>query len=140
MKRSLALGGQAMSTSGLNHYTLWCAPQDLPELVAFYGKYLQLTPGDRPVMPAPGYWLYCGSNPIVHLYAGSEQRTSGPTGALDHISFRAHNLEQTRAFLRAEGVAFEELPVPGWPLHQIFLRDPLGLKIELTFDLNEEGG
>ena len=37
-----------------------------------------------------------------------------------------------------EDFAFDELPVPGWPLHQLFLRDPFGLKIELTFDLNEE--
>jgi len=27
--------------------------------------------------------------------------------------------------------------VPGWPLHQIFLTDPVGLRIELTFDISD---
>jgi catechol 2,3-dioxygenase-like lactoylglutathione lyase family enzyme len=127
-----------MSTSGLNHFTIRCAPDDLPELLAFYTKFLHLKPGPRPAMPRPGYWLYIEDNPVVHLYACLEKRDSGPTGPLDHISFRAHGLEQTRAFLRAQGMAFDELPVEGWPIHQIFLRDPNGLKLELTFDLNQE--
>ena len=32
---------------------------------------------------------------------------------------------------------WREAPVPGVPLHQIFLLDPVGLKIELTFDAAE---
>jgi hypothetical protein len=32
------------------------------------------------------------------------------------------------------GIPHEELPVPGWPLRQIFLHDPVGSRIELTFD------
>jgi hypothetical protein len=31
-------------------------------------------------------------------------------------------------------MSWEERPVPGFPLHQVFLTDPLGLRIELTFD------
>jgi len=30
--------------------------------------------------------------------------------------------------------------VPGWPLHQVFVHDPKGLKIEMTFDLTAEDG
>jgi catechol 2,3-dioxygenase-like lactoylglutathione lyase family enzyme len=127
-----------MSVSGLHHFTIRCAPADLPRLKDFYTGVLQLTPGDRPVFPAPGYWLYSKGQAIVHLYAGEAQTNTGPTGPLDHISFRAHDLDVTREFLRAGGIAFDELPVPGWPLHQLFLRDPFGLKIELTFDLDEE--
>jgi hypothetical protein len=35
------------------------------------------------------------------------------------------------------GLKFREAPVPGFPLHQIFLHDPAGLMIELTFDMPE---
>lgn len=129
-----------MSTTGLHHFTIRCAPQDLPELVDFYSKYLKLTTGARPVMPFPGFWLYSGASPLVHLFACLDQKETGTTGALDHISFRAHGLEETRAFLREDGIAFDDIPVAGWPLQQIFLRDPNGMKIELTFDLNEEQG
>ena len=62
------------------------------------------------------------------------------TGPLDHISFRAVDVEKTKAHLRAQGVEYTEAPIPGWPIHQVFLRDPKGLKIELTFFLDEERG
>ena len=29
------------------------------------------------------------------------------------------------------------VPVPGFPLHQIFFLDPVGIKVELTFDSAE---
>ena len=127
-----------MSVSGLNHYTLRCVPQQLPALLDFYTRVLHLTPGARPVMPFPGYWLYSEGQPIVHLAAfgnGEEGRFTGP---LDHISFRAHGIAATKALLQAEGIAYEEAPVEGWPIHQIFLRAPDGLKVELTFDTDQE--
>jgi len=129
-----------MSVSGLNHYTIRCTPDELPALHDFYTRCVKLEAGARPVMPAPGYWLYSEGKPIVHLYAALEQSAAGPTAALDHISFRAHGLDETRAHLKEQNVAFEEFPIPDWPIHQLFLRDPFGLKIELTFDLDEEAG
>lgn len=127
-----------MSISGLNHFTIRCVPSDLPAIRDFYTKYLNLTAGERPTMPRPGFWLYSDGQPVVHLYASLDERVDGPTGALDHISFRARGLEKTRAFLRDDGISFDEFPLPGTQIHQIFLRDPMGLKIELTFDLDEE--
>lgn len=127
-----------MSVSGLNHYTIRCTPAELPALHDFYTRCVQLEAGARPEMPAPGYWLYSDGKPIVHLYAALEESAAGPTAALDHISFRAHALDATRAHLASQQVPFDEFPIPGWPIHQVFLRDPFGLKIELTFDLDEE--
>jgi catechol 2,3-dioxygenase-like lactoylglutathione lyase family enzyme len=131
-----------MPVQALHHYTLGCTPSDLEPLREFYTKHIGLTVGARPPIPAPGYWLYACGQPIVHLYAiGSN---SGPwdgtpvTGPLDHISFRAYGLDETRQHLRANGIPFDEAPVPQWPLHQVFLRDPKGIKIELTFWLEDE--
>ena len=39
-----------------------------------------------------------------------------------------------RARLKRLRLTWDEAPVPGFPLHQIFLRDPTGMKVELTFD------
>lgn len=132
-----------MPVSGLHHYTLRCAPHELPALHDFYTRIVGLEVGARPEIPAPGYWLAAGGQAIVHLYALLDDAAAPPagwaTGPLDHISFRAHGLAATRAHLQAQGVPFEEAPVPGWPLHQVFLRDPKGLKIEMTFDLFAEG-
>jgi catechol 2,3-dioxygenase-like lactoylglutathione lyase family enzyme len=127
-----------MQVSGLNHFTIRCLPDQLPALLDFYARLLQLTPGARPVMPFDGYWLYAEGQPLVHLAAFAEERPASNTGPLDHISFRAHGIQQTRDFLAQQGIEFQEAPVEGWPLHQIFLRDPQGLKVELTFDTREE--
>lgn len=131
-----------MPVSALDHFTIRCSEADLEPLRDFYTRHIGLRVGDRPPIPAPGWWLYSEGRPIVHLYAiGNAPETpagAAVTGPLDHISFRAHGLEATRSQLRAAGVAFEEAPVPGWPLHQVFLRDPKGLKIEMTFDLDAE--
>ena len=142
-----------MPVSGLHHYTLRCVPAELPALHDFYTRVIGLTVGARPDIPAPGYWLYAGGHPIVHLYAhlshpsdeagaaSDAEQGAAPmwvTGPLDHISFRAHDVEGVRRNLRELGVPFEEAPVPGWPLHQVFVRDPKGLKVEMTFDLDAE--
>jgi catechol 2,3-dioxygenase-like lactoylglutathione lyase family enzyme len=127
-----------MLIAGLNHYTIRCSPSDLPELVEFYTQVLNLTVGERPTMPRPGFWLYSEGRAIVHLYAKLDRRDWGPTGGLDHISFVTRGLEKTRVRLRHAGKSFEELPVAGTPIHQIFLRDPTGLTVELTFDLDQE--
>ena len=41
------------------------------------------------------------------------------------------------ARLAAAGIAHEAFTVPGLGLKQIFLRDPDGVRIELTFDAGE---
>ena len=128
--------------SALHHYTIRCTEAELPALRDFYTRVLGLEPGARPVMPAPGYWLYAGGQPIVHLYALLAHPDDGPrtpaTGRLDHISFRGRGLQQTRDKLQSLDVAFAEAPIADWPIHQLFLHDPKGLKIELTFFLDEE--
>jgi len=44
-----------------------------------------------------------------------------------------------RARLNSVGVSFDERPVPGRRMYQIFFKDPAGLKVELTFDIEREG-
>lgn len=60
------------------------------------------------------------------------------TTGLDHISFRASGLDEMRRHLQAQGVQVAEAPIPGWNIHQLFLHDPHGLKIEMTFWLADE--
>jgi catechol 2,3-dioxygenase-like lactoylglutathione lyase family enzyme len=107
----------------------------LAPLLDFYTRVIGLAVGARPDIPAPGYWLYSQGQAIVHLYAIGESNDAS-TGPLDHISFSASGLDETRASLGAMGIPFEEAPVPGWPLHQVFLHDPSGLKVELTFSMD----
>ena len=132
-----------MPVTALHHFTVRCTPGELPPLVDFYTRVLRLEIGARPEIPAPGAWLYAGGQPIVHLYAHlatPEAPSQPPTGHVDHISFRSHGLREMREHLARHGVPYQEAPIPGWDLHQLFLHDPRGLRIELTFWMKDEEG
>lgn len=131
-----------MPVTALHHYTIRCTPDELPQLVDFYTRVLRLEVGARPEVPAPGAWLYTGGQPIVHLYAHLAHAApvhDAGTGPLDHISFRARGLTEMRAHLASHGITFTEAPIPGWDIHQLFVHDPHGLKIEMTFWSEDEG-
>jgi catechol 2,3-dioxygenase-like lactoylglutathione lyase family enzyme len=128
-----------MQLDRIDHYTLRCTEAQLEPLRVFYGDVLGLQVGPRPDFDFPGTWLYLGGHPVVHL-AALAHRTETQAGVaasasgLDHVAFRASGLAATRRRLTERGMSWEERPVPGFPLHQVFLTDPLGLRIELTFD------
>ena len=121
----------------LEHYTIRC--ESLERTRDFYRDVLGLIDGDRPNFPFRGYWMYLGGVPIVHLVDAQEPaERDGPqvgvdTAALDHIAFRGLDIEATRATLRAHDLKFRENAVPGGRIHQIFVRDPDGILIELNF-------
>jgi hypothetical protein len=57
----------AMQATFIHHYSISAPADVLSELVSFYEKILDLKPGARPDFGIPGYWLYSGEHPIVHL-------------------------------------------------------------------------
>ena len=130
-----------MAVDMLEHFTVRCT--SLERTRDFYSQIIGLRVGPRPDFDFAGYWLYLGEQPVVHLVLESERddgRAPRPatsdapeTGALDHLAFRGQDLEGSRALFRAHGIPFKERPVPGKPLHQIFLHDPDGVMIELNF-------
>ena len=126
-----------MAVDMLEHFTVRCT--SLERTRDFYSEIVGLRVGPRPEFDFAGYWLYLGNQPVVHLVLederadGRSQAAGQDTGALDHIAFRAQDLAGTRALLRAKGLDFKEAPVPGRPVHQVFVRDPDGVLIELNF-------
>jgi len=119
-----------MTVSGLNHFSI--RTTDLARSRDFYPRALDLRDGERPPFPFPGHWMYCGEVPVIHLI-GVEAEVGRDTGAVDHLAFTAHDLDGTRERLRGHGYDFEERTVPGMNLHQVFVRDPDGVLIELNF-------
>ena len=126
-----------MAVDMLEHFTVRCV--NLARTRDFYSEIVGLAVGPRPDFDFAGYWLYLGDQPVVHLVLEDEredacaQRPGQDAGALDHIAFRRQDLDGTRALLRAKGIDFKEAPVPGRPVHQIIVRDPDGVLIELNF-------
>ena len=124
--------------SGIHHFTVGCAPGDLPALLDFYTAKLGLKEGHRPALRHPGHWLYAGDHAIIHLNALLPATPTGGGGPLDHVALQARGLSTTRRALHAANLPFTESPLTGTTLHQVFVQDPLGLRVELNFDLSVE--
>lgn len=129
-----------MGLDALNHYTI--RPADLEATRAFYVDVLGLEVGDRPPLGFPGYWLYCGGQPTVHLIGPRERdahlpRERGGTGLLDHIAFSCTGLQEMRERLARLGVRHEERVIPRDRQTQIFLHDPDGIAVELNYPPSE---
>lgn len=121
---------------GIHHFTIRCTQAELETVLAFYRDVLGMRAGPRPSFSFSGHWLYIGEAAVVHIAAiASPGEIGSRTGSgFDHVSLLSRGLAATRRRLQELGISFEESPVPGWPLQQIFLLDPVGSKIELTFE------
>jgi catechol 2,3-dioxygenase-like lactoylglutathione lyase family enzyme len=124
-----------MGLEALNHYTIRTA--DLERTKDFYVNVLGLPVGERPPLGFPGYWLYCGDMPTVHLVGPRDgddgARTAGKTGLFDHIAFSCRGLSDVRSRLAKHDVHYTERVVPRDGQTQLFLVDPDGVGVELNF-------
>jgi catechol 2,3-dioxygenase-like lactoylglutathione lyase family enzyme len=121
-----------MPAEQLEHFTIECA--DLERTRAFYCDLLGLEAGFRPWMAFPGFWLYCGGVPVVHLMKCEDtDRDKDTTGRLDHIAFKCVDPEATLSRLRSADVPYKENRLWDVGLLQVFVHDPDGLQIELNF-------
>jgi catechol 2,3-dioxygenase-like lactoylglutathione lyase family enzyme len=133
-----------MRVTHIDHYNIRLRPSDMPAVHDFYVNAIGLVEGPRPNFSFPGYWLYGGAEAaILHLAATLPESAppmshEKPTGQFDHISLKCTGVTSARARLRELGIPFDERPVVGWRLTQLFLTDPAGLRIELTFDMERE--
>ena len=107
---------------------------DLEATHAFYTGVIGLQVGERPPFGFSGLWLYAGEIPVIHVTGleAADARDNG-TGSIDHIAFRVEGLEEMRERVRRLHIEASECIVPRNGDLQIFLRDPNGVKIELTF-------
>ena len=132
-----------MPLKKMEHYLV--LTDDLESTRRFYCDVLGLKEGFRPELTFPGYWLYLGDTPCVHVgewdayvvwtkEAGIpvSSRAAG-TGPLDHIAFNATGYDETLERLERLGIEASSNELDDIGLRQLFIRDPNGLMIELNF-------
>jgi len=132
-----------MPAQSLNHYTI--KVRDLEGTKEFYQDIVGLSVGERPPLPFPGYWLYCGGGPTVHLIGHRDddpvipdaRSDPAPTGRLDHIAFSCNNLNEMREKLRNRDIKFDERVLPSFNMTQLFYLDPDGISVECNFEASE---
>ncbi|MFZ3117775.1 MAG: glyoxalase [Variovorax sp.] len=133
-------------THGLFHLAIKTA--NLEATRAFWVGVIGLREIARPDFGYPGAWLACGQpggQAIIHVYAGGPalgdtgQVPSG-TGAIDHVSLACSGYHAYIARFRAAQLDWREFLVPGTTLWQLFVHDPSGVQLELTFEGAVEPG
>jgi catechol 2,3-dioxygenase-like lactoylglutathione lyase family enzyme len=127
----------------LEHYLV--LSDDIDGTRDFYCDVLGMREGFRPKLGFPGYWLYVGDVPSIHIaewdsYAVWTKEVGIPissraksTGAVDHIAFNATGFDEVRARLQARGLKINENLLDEIGLRQLFIYDPNGVPIELNF-------
>jgi catechol 2,3-dioxygenase-like lactoylglutathione lyase family enzyme len=131
-----------MPLTKMEHYLV--LTDDLEKTRQFYCEALGMRVGPRPPLEFPGYWLYVGDTPCIHVaewqtYTAHSHKQGIPvstrgagTGSLDHIAFNADDFDEVLARLERQGITPGKNIVRGTPLRQLFLKDPNGVKIEIN--------
>jgi catechol 2,3-dioxygenase-like lactoylglutathione lyase family enzyme len=150
-----------MDIKRVDHYSI--RTRDLERSQRFYTEVIGLKAGPRPPFDFPGCWLYSGEPPadltnptrnygLVHLmgwnpdkpgsldaYVGArpDAQLEGGTGSLDHVAFAATGREAVLERCRRHNIHYIERAVPMLGLHQVFIKDPDGVTLELNFPASE---
>ncbi len=131
---------------GLFHIAIKTA--DLAATLRFYLQAIGLREVARPDFGYPGAWLACpqpGGDAIVHVYAGGPALDASGlvprgTAAVDHLSLSCSGYHAYRQRFADQQLDWREFLVPGTSLWQLFVYDPSGLQLELTFEGLAESG
>ncbi len=123
-----------MPLDALHHVTV--QTDDLDATRDFYRDILGLEEGFRPDLNFPGYWMYCGPVPVVHLVPKGNAIGGGAsrdTGSFDHFAFLARDFDAVKATLDGKGVKYRQNHINQPPIDQLFFPDNNNVMIELNF-------
>lgn len=115
----------------LDHVTL--RTRDLAATKDFLESLFSVKPGYRPDFPFPGYWLYAGGEPVIHLIPAHSGASDAGGEAIDHVGFRLEDYGAYRAKLDGMGIKYSRMDMPELGERRLFVRTPGGILLELVF-------
>ena len=126
---------QTMAVTGLNHFNITASPDLIEQVKQFYRDILGFEVGPRAHLDHSGYWLYAGNSPILHLSACPEMDNGSARckGFFNHISLNCVGLRATTDRLIATKTPYRTIELSDIAQTQVFITDPAGIGVELTF-------
>ena len=124
-----------MAVERLDHFNIRASEPLVRELLEFYCDVIGLSEGSRPPFKEPGYWLYAGEFAVLHLSiaAGDENPVSKVETTLNHVALGCTDKPAYERCLADRDIPYKRNSVPGTTVRQLFLKDPAGNGIELSF-------
>ena len=131
--------------TGIFHVSIKTA--DLERSRRFYKNVMGLTEAPRPPLGFPGAWFAVPTpvgEAIIHMYAGhvatTEPDGSVPVGtkAIDHVAMTAIGYDAIRERIKKAGLDWREGGIRNGNLWQLYVFDPSGVQLELSFDARAE--
>ena len=117
----------------IHHFSVMAPTDVIEKTMVFYRDVLGVSPGYRPEFNLPGYWLYSGAVPIIHLTAKDDREQSG-SRFFHHIALRCHDYSEIMARLSASNIEYRLLAANGVDEIQVTVLDPAGNLVELNFE------
>lgn len=127
--------------------------EDVDATADWFVDNIGLERGPTPDFKIPVTWLYIGDRDVLHIakvpseekekrfnerYLGGRQSDDvAGTGIIDHVAFRCVGLPETIRRLEENGVDFLQRQANAGDLYQLFIKGPLGIRVELNFDAEE---
>jgi catechol-2,3-dioxygenase len=124
-----------MPVSGINHINIEVSAEQLPKVKAFYEDVLGLKSGIRAKSKRDGAWLYAGNTPVIHLSVTEDWMNETDKIHFNHVAFTCFGLAEFVADLDKKVIRYqlEQRSLVDREVTQIFMYDPVGIKIELNF-------
>jgi catechol 2,3-dioxygenase-like lactoylglutathione lyase family enzyme len=115
----------------LDHVTL--RTHDLEGTRAFFEIVLGLKPGYRPASIFPGYWLYAGRDPVVHLVPGNGGTVDRTGETIDRVAYKLTDHDGVRRKLDALSIPYSRMELPELGERHLFVQAPTGILMKLVF-------
>jgi catechol-2,3-dioxygenase len=124
-----------MAVLGINHINIEVNAAQLPKVKAFYEEVLGLNPGFRALSKRNGAWLYAGETPVIHLSVTEDCLNNTDKAHFNHVAFACVDVAEFKQHLDSLSINYnlEVRALADKPMTQLFLHDPVGIKIELNF-------
>jgi glyoxylase I family protein len=124
-----------MTVKRIDHFNIRASEPLVEELREFYCDLIGLSVGFRPPFDEPGYWLYAGDLAILHLSVAGDGEipVSQVETTMNHVALECADQSVFEQLLADRGIRYESASVPGTTVRQLFLQDPAGNGIELSF-------
>jgi glyoxylase I family protein len=117
----------------IDHVTI--RTRDINKTRDFFVDLFDLKEGTRPksIQRIPGYWLYAGDQPLVHIIGSYGGNAEPQAEAIDHVGLKLEGYGACRKKLEERDIAYSAMDLPEISERRLFFRAPGGPLLEAVF-------